>query len=103
MTDYSEAEMLAIQEVFPEAQVYLCDFHREQCWQRWVRDSKHGLNAQDGALLLSLIRKLAYAQDESTYHEAESQLKQSELWKTRPKVQSWFEGKWLSIPEVGVC
>ena len=34
MTDYSEAEMLAIQSVFPDCKVHLCDFHREQSWQR---------------------------------------------------------------------
>ena len=30
MTDYSEAELLAIEKCFPGTQVYLCDFHREQ-------------------------------------------------------------------------
>ena len=31
MSDYSEAELLAVESVF---QVYLCDFHREQAWLR---------------------------------------------------------------------
>ena len=34
MTDYSEAEMGAISTVFPTCQIYLCDFHREQAWER---------------------------------------------------------------------
>ena len=29
MSDYSEAELVAIQEVFPATTIYLCDFHRE--------------------------------------------------------------------------
>ena len=39
--DYSEAELSAIEEVFPSTKVYLCDFHREQAWERWckVRDT----------------------------------------------------------------
>lgn len=30
MSDYSEAESLAIEIFFPDATLYLCDFHREQ-------------------------------------------------------------------------
>ena len=37
MSDYSKAEQLAIKEVYPECMVYLCDFHREQAWERWVQ------------------------------------------------------------------
>jgi len=29
MTDYSETELLAIEQCFPGIQAYLCDFHRE--------------------------------------------------------------------------
>ena len=29
-SDYSKAEMLAVEKVFPDTKVYLCDFHREQ-------------------------------------------------------------------------
>ena len=36
MTDYSDAEMLAIKKVFPSTTHYLCDFHQEQSWERWV-------------------------------------------------------------------
>ena len=37
MTDYSEAEISALESSFPETVVYLCDFHREQAWERWVK------------------------------------------------------------------
>ena len=43
MTDYSDAEIHAIGSVFPECKVYLCDFHREQAWERWVKDKKSGM------------------------------------------------------------
>ena len=43
MTDYSKAEYLAIEQEFPQCTVYLCDFHREQAWERWVKDRNHGL------------------------------------------------------------
>ena len=44
MSDYSEAELVALEEVFPATTVYLCDFHREQAWDRWAKDHKHGLS-----------------------------------------------------------
>ena len=42
LTDYSDAEIAAITKVFPNTQVYLCEFHREQAWERWVKERKHG-------------------------------------------------------------
>ena len=48
MSDYSEAEQDALEQAFPGIKVYLCDFHREQCWERWVRDTKHGLTKEEG-------------------------------------------------------
>ena len=41
MIDYSEAELNAILAVFPETEVYLCEFHREQAWTRWIRSGKY--------------------------------------------------------------
>ena len=53
MSDYSEAEHDALEKSFPGVKVYLCDFHREQCWERWVRDSKHKLTKEEGQQLLA--------------------------------------------------
>lgn len=61
MCDYSEAEILALENTFPGIHVYLCDFHWEQAWERWVRDSKHGLKKEDGQSLLHLLRDCADA------------------------------------------
>ncbi len=36
MCDYSDAEILALESTFPTTTVYLCDFNREQAWERWV-------------------------------------------------------------------
>ena len=38
MSDYSEAEFLAVEQVFPSSQLYIWEFHREQAWERWTRD-----------------------------------------------------------------
>ena len=108
MTDYSEAESLAIVQVFPTSKIYLCDFHQEQRWQRWIKDKKHGLTASDGKLLLSFLRKMAFAESGKSsgqsigyfYAQAEAQLRKSSVWEQNPKVRSWLESKWRPIPQV---
>ena len=37
MMDYSDVEMAAVR------QVYICEFHRDQAWERWVKERRHGL------------------------------------------------------------
>ena len=44
ITDYLDAEIGALEEIFRDALVYICDFHGEQAWTRWVYDRKHGLS-----------------------------------------------------------
>ena len=51
MSDYSEAEIGAISNAFPATSTYLCDFHREQCWERWVKDQTHNVSPEDGEKL----------------------------------------------------
>ena len=43
MTDYSEEEIGAIEQVLRDSFVYICDFHREQAWERWMKQAKHGI------------------------------------------------------------
>ena len=61
MCDFSDAEISALQEVFPNCTVYGCDFHREQAWTRWVQSRKSGLSREDGDHLLELLRACAWA------------------------------------------
>ena len=109
MSDYSEAEILGIESAFPESQVYLCDFHREQSWERWVKDHKHGLTKDDGDSLLDLLRNCANApptplhedkEQDFYYKEALSNLKQSKVWKENTNVRGWLTSTWLSIAKV---
>ena len=45
MTDYNKAEICTLEAVFPDTVVYLCGFHKEQVWERWIKASKHGLSS----------------------------------------------------------
>ena len=109
MTDYSEAELLAIEHAFPEAKAFLCDFHREQAWERWVKDHKHGLSNEQKELLLHLLRECTHAppSDEASggpqdalYQKAVKNLQQSEVWQNNKAVQQWLNNYWLNIAQV---
>ena len=110
MTDYSDAEITAIESVFPQCKVYLCDFHREQCWERWIKDRKHGLSPSDGDILLEKLRKIASAapgldgsSTDCNYQKAVEELKKTEIWKRNQQVQQWLNLKWLPVPQVSTC
>ena len=111
MTDYSEAEIAALETCFPDVTVYLCDFHREQAWERWTRDSKHGLSATDSEWLLDQLRACAWASSTTPgeslpphhhYQQAVQALKSSNLWKSNVQVSQWLTGTWLNMPEVSL-
>jgi len=105
LSDYSEAEFKAIEYTFPATSVFLCDFHREQAWTRWVTTSHNGLSKEEADELLALLRKCAWApssKDNPTdkYSKAVDNLKESGVFKKHIKVRSWLESNWLNIPEV---
>ena len=109
MTDYSEAEISALETCFPNATVYLCDFHREQAWERWTRDTKHGLSSTDSEWLLDQLRACAWApsanadeglKSDHHYQQAVRALKSSNLWKSNQQVSQWLTSTWLSMPKV---
>ena len=60
MSDFSEAEIGALEMTFPGITVYGCDFHREQAWNRWIRDHKNRLTKDEGDKLLSLLQDCAW-------------------------------------------
>ncbi|VDI37107.1 Hypothetical predicted protein [Mytilus galloprovincialis] len=41
MCDFDLREIWALEQTFEGLMVYLCDFHREQAWHRWLREIKH--------------------------------------------------------------
>ena len=89
MCDYSDAEISALECCFPDTVIYLCDFHREQTWERWVKDGKHGLTSAEADQLLAELRACAWAlpgkEGEDIgicYEESVWHLKHSKVWIT---------------------
>ena len=96
MVDFSTVEIGAIEEQFPEATAYICDFHRLQAWQRWVRKSKNGLNSLEQEELLAHLKRVANASTRKAYDLAVASLKNLSLYKEKANVQKYVDNVWLS-------
>ena len=80
MVDYSMAEINAIESEFPDVAVYICDFHREQAWQRWVKAGKNGLTVGEQKIFLELMQAISYARSETSYKKAVESSRKSTLY-----------------------
>lgn len=99
MVDYSKAETSAIEQVSPESQISICDFHRLQAWQRWLRRKENNMSDRDEAL--RLMKRIASVSNQHDIDKAVEVLVASEYWKNE-KFRSYFEEVWPSIQELWV-
>lgn len=81
-----------------DSQVFLCDFHREQAWLRWVRATKNNVQANDKEAVLAMLRNVATSLTEEQYKGSLAVLQQSMQWKSNQLLQRWMENH-----EVNVC
>ncbi len=111
MMDYSDAEMAAVRGLFPSTQVYLCEFHREQAWERWVKERRHGLNDIEASTLLDLLRDCASAPPnwnlpdqppDYYFRQSLKQLHSSGVWQGNQHVQQWLNTNWPNCPKVRI-
>ncbi|KAI8513594.1 hypothetical protein Bbelb_079180 [Branchiostoma belcheri] len=98
MVDKSNMEINALKAEFPEANVILCDFHREKAWVEWSRKAEHGVRDQQDALL-KLLRAIASASTREEYYTRLNELQESDIWKSNVKVQTWISIHWLPEAE----
>ncbi|XP_062585887.1 uncharacterized protein LOC134247563, partial [Saccostrea cucullata] len=96
MTDYDEREIQAVEEVFEDCTVYLCSFHREQSWTRWLKQIKHGVGSNQDEVI-ELMRGIANANSATEYKEAVDSLKESIHWLNNQQLRKWFDKQWLSV------
>ncbi len=75
--------------------VFLCDFHREQAWVRWVNTSRNNISAADKDGVLAMLRNIAHAMTPDQYSESLQSLQQSPQWKLNILLQQWFNKKWI--------
>ena len=74
----------------------LCDFHREQAWERWLSATAHGMRSHKDTLLV-LMQRIAKAESEEAYHEAVKSLLEDPVWKATDSqnLRNWFGKIWL--------
>ena len=91
---YSDA---AITRAFPNTH---CEFHREQAWERCVKDRKHKLSENQGVSFLNLLRDHANAFLNYDLHDklpdyhfqnANSQLKTADVWLKNQDVSNGYK------------
>ena len=87
--------------MFTDSTIYLCDFHREQAWERWVSATKNGV-ASHKEEILGLLRKLAHSKTTEEYDRQFKELKAKKIWKENVKMQAWFSSRWDAFKEVSL-
>lgn len=94
MIDFCASETDAIEQVFPDVAVYICDFHRIQAWQRWSKASKNGLSADEQSFFINTMQKIAYSRTKEAYEKGVEALRKSQLYKN-PRVRYYCDQVWL--------
>ena len=109
LTDYSDAEIGAINKLFSRTQVYLRKFYREQGWEHWVKDKKHGLTSDQALVVPDKLWDCANIPPNCSdrdkpvdyyYLNAVEKLKEIEVWKSSHDVQQWLYSNLLSYPKI---
>lgn len=96
MTDFSEAEIKAIEDVFVSTETFLCDFHKEQSWDRWLSNKDHGVYMEKKKIL-EMFRKISHAENKIGFENALLELDNSDVWKKYLKLQEYFKKTWEPV------
>ena len=86
--------------LFPtETKAYICDFHREQSWSRWVSKGTNEVTSCKEEVL-AYLRLCAHASNRQEFEEAVHKFQNSEVWRKNARLQSWMSKTWLPSSKV---
>ena len=77
----------------------VCDFHRIQAWQRWLRTGKHN-TAENSDECLELLKSVADADSEEEFEKKLQKLYSSHIWIENKLLQTYITDHYLSIKQV---
>ena len=77
MTDDSSAERSALQEVWPNAVLLLCNFHFLQSRWTWLHDGKNNIKQHDRVILIQKVKDLVYSETETALEKSYQQFLKS--------------------------
>ena len=79
---------------FADVQIFICNFHREQAWERWLARASNGLTV-DKHNVPAKLRSVARARTEKEYMDKLGELKDSKEWKSSSNLQKYITKTWL--------
>ena len=80
--------------------VFICGFHCEQAWQRWLNAIKNVARMIKSEMLCK-FRRVARSRTENEFKNAIDNLRSCEQWKSGYTIMvNWFEKQWM--PDVKV-
>ena len=78
-----------------DCNVFICDFHREQAWERWLNAIKNGARMIKSEMLCK-FRRIARSRTEKELKIAIDNLRNCEQWKSGyTSMVNWFEKQWM--------
>ena len=83
---------------FKGCQVFICNFNREQSWQKWTVKKSNGCSHRKGDLLPKL-RRIARSRTKSAMNDAITDLKSYEFWNGREysKLTEYLSKYWFLV------
>ena len=86
---------------FLDSKVLLCDFHREQAWERWLNLVANGMTAVKEEALC-MLRRIADSETEESFQINLNFLFKSNLWNDdqHGKFKNWMNNVWLPCYQV---
>ena len=72
-----------------DCKVFICDFHREQAWERWLKKKINNCS-EDHKHIISLFRRIAHSETTEKCNEAVDDLMKSSSWKDNTQLQEYF-------------
>ena len=84
-----------------ECHVLLCDFHREQAWERWLNTVANGMRLHK-ALVMVFLRRIAASPTHNDYERNVNDFIESDIWQNErsQKMREWFSKTWLPCHKV---
>ena len=87
--DCSPTEMQSLKKTFPNAGMYLCDFHRNQCWGRCFRSTSNQVTCHY-EVLMSTFKKMGESPTITEYKRHEQFLKCLDVYFKSSKLQYYY-------------
>ena len=91
MIDKSNDEINAIQAAFPGTRPLICDFHRLQAWDRWLKNSANGVPSSRKKSIMAALRAVAVAEADIDFAHRVKQLERPPDFIACPQIISYFQ------------